>query len=220
MRLWYVDKRPAWRGNRNLDLIENRDHRDRLCAIIIVRRASPGYATSSSGVPPSNHLELYNELMIQMRALPTHPSIVDLYDVFINKDFVVVLRRCEEGPTIEDFFPLAKDRTASRVFGQLADAIRNMHSIGVVHINLHCDNTVFDASDSEFLRPRLIDIKIAFWIQHLATSDANNFDPTCYISPELRLMASEANARPDQCQRSGLNFVLNDAWKLAISRDD
>ncbi|OAE26807.1 hypothetical protein AXG93_215s1030 [Marchantia polymorpha subsp. ruderalis] len=196
LRLWYVNKRTTWLGNRNLDLVENRDHPERVCEIRILRRVSP--AGSSSRAKPVNALALYNELMVNLKILPPHPSIVDLEDVFINKDFIMILRRCEDYSTLEDFIKFATEDRARRCFRQLVHAIRHMHSYGVVHMGLHCDNIVFSEDDSDldwrrdWRRPKLINITEAFWIPGLATNTIPNFDPASLVTPEQILMANQA----------------------------
>ncbi|BBN05395.1 hypothetical protein MPTK1_3g12730 [Marchantia polymorpha subsp. ruderalis] len=154
-----------------------------------------GDPSISPDVAARRPLRIYNELMIILRILPRHPFIVDVYDVLVHKNFAVVVRELCERHTLEDFLPFYRNERGRLIFKQIAETVRFLHRFGVVHMNLHCQHIVFVNHISS--QWKLVDFSNALYVPTLAQYSRQDFDTRRWITPELSIMADDANPEVD-----------------------
>ncbi|KAL2644168.1 hypothetical protein R1flu_011755 [Riccia fluitans] len=152
--------------------------------------------------PRADRFRLYVEV-ICLTILLDHPNIVQCQEVFESeKEIFIVMELCfcAPGPlTLHDFFPVAENYSAQRVFQQLVDVVSYMHENGVVHNCLKPENVMF-IDDYEFTPDpgistcawrtenfssiRVIDFNKAVYDPQLSTGYNSKFLSDDYFTPE------------------------------------
>ena len=115
-----------------------------------------------------------------------HPRIVDLIEVYENKQYYqLVMRKHGDGMDLFDFIelhPLMDEQLISYIFRQIVDGVAYLHSCGVAHRDIKDENVIID----EGFNIRLIDFGSADFME-----EGKLFATFCgtmeYCSPEILL---------------------------------
>jgi len=144
-----------------------------------------------------------------LRKVKGHPNIAQLFDVFYNQEYVVLVLELLAGG---DFFERISssgaysERNASQHMKKLASALQYMHSQGIVHRDLKPENLVLvdNSPDSE--------IKISdFGLSKILNDDQATMQTVCgtraYSAPEVNFGGPA---------RSGNYNEKVDTWSLGV----
>ncbi|BFI30671.1 hypothetical protein MPTK2_3g14480 [Marchantia polymorpha subsp. ruderalis] len=195
LTMYYEATRSMLRGTKVMECVDVRDE-SRVYALKVLARVGEDANMTEEEVM-NQPFRIYNELLIRLRILPRHDHLVSIVDVLVQKDFVVVVSELCEGPTLEEFFPLARNGTARHIFKQLAETVRFMHEFGVVHMDLHCHHIV--VTDEHFTHCKIVQFSKALYDSELATRGYMFFDREAgrWINGDLEFMALDANVEVD-----------------------
>ncbi|KAH3892563.1 NUAK family SNF1-like kinase 1 [Dreissena polymorpha] len=75
-----------------------------------------------------------------------HPNVVNIKEVFENKDKIILVMECADGGELYDYINnnTLTDRDARRIFRQIVSAIKYCHQNGIVHRDLKLENILLD----------------------------------------------------------------------------
>lgn len=137
---------------------------------------------------------------IEIMSSLNHPYIVTIYEVFENKDKIVIVMEYASKGDLFDYISGRKisEREARHVFRQIVSAVHYCHKNGIVHRDLKLENILLDANG---------DVKIAdFGLSNLYRRD-EYLQTYCgsplYASPEI------VNGRPYKGPEV-------DSWSLGV----
>ncbi|XP_032819279.1 NUAK family SNF1-like kinase 1 [Petromyzon marinus] len=88
---------------------------------------------------------------IEIMSSLSHSNIIGVYEVFENKDKIVMVMECAEGGELYDFLSARRrlpDAEARRLFRQVVSAVHCCHKNGVVHRDLKLENILLDENNN------------------------------------------------------------------------
>jgi len=79
-----------------------------------------------------------------------HPHIVNVYEVYENRDRIILVMECADGGELYDYINNNKltEKEARRIFRQIVSAIKFMHQNGIVHRDLKLENLLLDQNNN------------------------------------------------------------------------
>lgn len=135
-----------------------------------------------------------------------HPSIVDVYDVAMNRDnrpFIVMeLLHGEELESLIDRQGALSPLTTAAYFAQITAALQQAHEAGVVHRDLSTNNIFLARGDDGAVVPKILDFGVSktlgprFEGQSVTLNGAVLGNPI-FMSPEQARGAGQVDARTD-----------------------
>ncbi|XP_045164782.2 NUAK family SNF1-like kinase 1 [Mercenaria mercenaria] len=83
---------------------------------------------------------------IKIMSSVRHPHIVNVREVFENKDKIILVMECADGGELYDYINNKQltEKDARRVFRQIVSAIKHCHQNGIVHRDLKLENILLD----------------------------------------------------------------------------
>lgn len=135
-----------------------------------------------------------HECVVQAKLLAKiqHPSIIKVYDIFINKNsYYVVMEYCKGGSIIDmiDRFERKSERLIANIIKQLLGALSYLHSMNIVHRDIKLENIVFlepNIEDQKDLIPiKIIDFGTAVETKVKETSNFPKAGTLTYLAPEV-----------------------------------
>ncbi|MBV1861027.1 MAG: serine/threonine-protein kinase [Nannocystaceae bacterium] len=131
----------------------------------------------------------------QALALLSHPNVVEILDVELDRSPPAIAMELVEGPTLHEWLSLASrcSREIVAVFTQAGCGLAAAHGAGVVHRDFKPSNALVGADG----RVRVVDFGLAHG-ESFDTDEATRWAGTpAYMAPEQR-QGSAATARSDQ----------------------
>ena len=116
----------------------------------------------------------------------SHPGIVAIYDVAIDRDSAAIIFELVEGGSLAEVLRrdrILPPRSAARIGAEVAEALDHAHQRGVVHRDVKAANVLI-GPDGE---ARLVD----FGIARILADEATQLTATGTITGTLRAMAPE-----------------------------
>jgi serine kinase len=135
-----------------------------------------------------------------------HSFVITIYDIFTIQNRVFVFMELAEGGDILD---LLKDGalTESRakvLYKQIADALRYIHSMGVAHRDIKCENVLLNRQ------------------RNIAKLADFGFSRTCFDNSTGRRLLSDtycgsaAYVAPEVLKAEPYNAMISDVWSLGV----
>lgn len=152
--------------------------------------------------------EAYERFVREAKTTGTlqHPSIIDVYDVAMNKDnrpFIVMeLLHGEELESLIDRRGSVSPLTTAAYFAQISAALQLAHAAGVVHRDLSTNNIFLSQGEDGALIPKILDFGVSktlgprFEGQSVTLNGAVLGNPI-FMSPEQARGAGGVDARTD-----------------------
>ncbi|BBN01172.1 hypothetical protein MPTK1_2g05310 [Marchantia polymorpha subsp. ruderalis] len=137
-------------------------------------RVAPGAVVTQWSNPHEGVRKIYKEMVILHRILPRHRNIIELKDLLMSDNTVyMVLELCAR-KNLSHFYPIANNRSGSRIFKQIVEATHFIHQHGVLHMDLHADNILF--TDDTMTESKIIDFGLSVYKPALAVRVHANFN--------------------------------------------
>jgi eukaryotic-like serine/threonine-protein kinase len=152
--------------------------------------------------------EAYERFVREAKTTGTlqHPSIIDVYDVAMNKDnrpFIVMeLLHGEELESLIERRGSLSPLTTAAYFAQISAALQLAHEAGVVHRDLSTNNIFLARSEDGAIVPKILDFGVSktmgplFEGQSVTLNGAVLGNPI-FMSPEQARGAGQVDARTD-----------------------
>ncbi|XP_050086601.1 testis-specific serine/threonine-protein kinase 3 [Anopheles aquasalis] len=140
-----------------------------------------------------------------------HKNIIVYYEyVETTMRYYIVMQYAERGSLLELLKKESKldEGRAWRYFHQLISAVKYIHSIGIVHRDIKCENIVFDARD----RLKLIDFGFACHVNTMADGSVEMIMPTM----SKTFCGSHAYASPEILRFEPYDPVPSDVWACGV----
>ncbi|XP_049537140.1 testis-specific serine/threonine-protein kinase 6-like [Anopheles darlingi] len=140
-----------------------------------------------------------------------HKNIIIYYEyIETNMRYYIVMQYAENGSLLELLKKEIKldEGRAWRYFHQLISAVKYIHSIGIVHRDIKCENIVFDARD----RLKLIDFGFACHVNTKADGSVEMMMPTM----SKTFCGSHAYASPEILRFAPYDPVPSDVWACGV----
>uniref|UniRef100_A0A8W7K8I7 Protein kinase domain-containing protein n=2 Tax=Anopheles albimanus TaxID=7167 RepID=A0A8W7K8I7_ANOAL len=140
-----------------------------------------------------------------------HKNIIVYYEyIETTMRYYIVMQYAEKGSLLELLKKEGKleEGRAWRYFNQLIGAVKYIHSIGIVHRDIKCENIVFDARD----RLKLIDFGFACQMNTKADGSVEMIMPTM----SKTFCGSHAYASPEILRFAPYDPVPSDVWACGV----
>lgn len=126
---------------------------------------------------------------IELLSKLNHPSIIKVYEYFINEvNYYVIQEYCKGGELYEQIykFETFTEKTAAEIIFQLISAVCYLHSNGIVHRDLKPENIMLESSNEGDFSIKLIDFGTA---NYFLPNDilSREVGTSYYIAPEVVL---------------------------------
>lgn len=111
-----------------------------------------------------------------------HPHVVNINEVFENKDRIILVMDCADGGELYDYINNnhLTERDARRIFRQIVSAIHYCHQNGIVHRDLKLENILLDNENNA----KIADFGLSNYFSHNDMLKTYCGSPL-YASPEI-----------------------------------
>lgn len=111
-----------------------------------------------------------------------HPHVVNINEVFENKDRIILVMDCADGGELYDYINNNQltERDARRIFRQIVSAIHYCHQNGIVHRDLKLENILLDHENNA----KIADFGLSNYYSHNDLLKTYCGSPL-YASPEI-----------------------------------
>lgn len=144
-----------------------------------------------------------------------HPGIVRYYSKGEDAEGPYILEEYIEGETLSEYVktnaPLAKDEIR-RIFGELADAVSYLHSLGIIHSDIKPENIIITRQG---VHPKLVDLGFASQYSYTSLSGGTPL----FSAPEQFSDEGAADVRADVYSLGKvLELMANGHFKSTIRK--
>jgi serine/threonine protein kinase len=127
----------------------------------------------------------------KMRRVQDHPNIVKCYDLIETQERLVMLIEFVEGGQLYDEILNRKphffsERMAGKIVGELTDAIRHMHTQGVIHCDLKPENVLCTHNPStDHFDIKVADMGLSKILEENTKQTLTYCGTPLYMAPEM-----------------------------------